>query len=117
MSDINFNIVEESIVFDITSENINFSITDQTLVFEDVKSKVQVLKKSEVKRARHKSIMHSKPVKSYLEKWHKDFVLVPTDKASNNLAVVCKKFYIQQSLKELGIFKILHQIRKRMVLI
>jgi len=40
MSDINFNIVEESIVFDITSENINFSITDQTLVFEDVKSDI-----------------------------------------------------------------------------
>jgi hypothetical protein len=34
MSDINFNIVEESIVFDIKSENINFSISDQTLVFE-----------------------------------------------------------------------------------
>ena len=27
---------------------------------------------------------------------------VPTDKASNNIAVVCKKFYIQKSLEELG---------------
>ena len=34
----------------------------------------------------------------------KKFVLVPTDKASNNIAVICKKFYIEQALKDLGIF-------------
>ena len=73
-------------------------------VFEDVKSKVQLLKRTEAKCARHKSILHSKPVKTYLEELHKHFVLVPTDKASNNIAIVCKKFYIEQSLKELGIF-------------
>ena len=31
-------------------------------------------------------------------------MFVPTDKASNNIAVVCKKFYIEQSMKELDIF-------------
>ena len=29
--------------------------------------------------------------------------MVPTDKASNNTAVVCKSFYIQKSIEELGI--------------
>ena len=88
------------------SEEVDVKLFDEwkCKVFEDVKSKVLTLKKTEAKRARHKSILHSKPVKNYLEKLHQHFVLVPTDKASNNVAIVCKKFYIQQSLKELGIF-------------
>ena len=31
-------------------------------------------------------------------------MFVPTDKASNNIPVVCKKFYVEQSMKELDIF-------------
>ena len=34
---------------------------------------------------------------------HDDFVLVPADKAANNLIVVCKKYYIETLIKELGI--------------
>ena len=30
-------------------------------------------------------------------------VLVPADKAANNVIVVCKKYYIKTSIKELGI--------------
>ena len=44
-------------------------------------------------------------MKAYLEQLQKDFVLVPTDKAGNNIAVVCKKFYIEKSMEELKIFK------------
>ena len=39
-----------------------------------------------------------------MEEVQTHFVFVPTDKASNNIAIVCKKFYIEQSLKELGIY-------------
>ena len=73
-------------------------------VFDDVKAEVQKLKKVNNKHACHKSIMHSKPVKQYLKELHDNFVLVPTDKASNNIAAICKKFYIEQTLKELGIY-------------
>ena len=31
-------------------------------------------------------------------------MFVPTDKASNNIAVICKTFFIEQALKDLGIF-------------
>ena len=37
-----------------------------------------------------------------LETLHKNFVLVPIDKASNNVAVVCKKFYVELILRETG---------------
>ncbi len=40
----------------------------------------------------------------HLKELQKKFVFVPTDKASNNIAVVCKKFYVEQSMKELDMF-------------
>lgn len=88
------------------SEKVDVKVLNEwsSKVFEDVKSKVQKLKRVEAKYCRYRSILHSKPVEAYLKDLHKDFVLVPTDKASNNIAVVCKKFYIEQSLKELDIY-------------
>ena len=50
------------------------------------------MKKVNNKHACHKSIMHSKPVKQYLKELHDNFGLVPTYKASNNIALICKKF-------------------------
>ena len=38
----------------------------------------------------------------YLEEFHRRFVLVPADKASNNILVVCKKYYLDVVLKELN---------------
>ena len=42
-------------------------------------------------------------VKDTLRRLHDDFVLVPADKAANNVIVVCKKFYIETLMKELCI--------------
>ena len=36
---------------------------------------------------------------------HERFVIVPVDKASNNFAIICKTFYINVIMKELGINK------------
>ena len=43
--------------------------------------------------------------KDTLHKLHTNYVLVPTDKAANNVVVVCKKYYIETLVKELGINK------------
>ena len=40
---------------------------------------------------------------SALKNAHARFVLVPIDKASNNVGIICRKFYIQLLNKELGI--------------
>ena len=37
-----------------------------------------------------------------LRRLHDNFVLVPADKASNNIVVVCKKYYYECLLNELG---------------
>ena len=51
--------------------------------------------------------LKSPVISKLLEDLQKDFVFVPTDKASNNISVVCKKFY----MKELDIF--LNSSKKR----
>ena len=51
-------------------------------------------------------VLDRKDVKNYLENFQKEFVLVPTDKASNNISIVCKKFYVKTLLKEVGFFDI-----------
>ena len=73
-------------------------------ILEDVKTKIQLLKRKSSNRKRG-IILHQNDVKTYLEQLQKDFVLVPTDKAGNNIAVVCKKFYIEKSMEELKIFQ------------
>ena len=42
-------------------------------------------------------------MKDTLRRLHDNFVLVPADKAANNVVVVCKKYCIETLIKELGI--------------
>ena len=42
-------------------------------------------------------------MKDTLRRLHDDFVLVPADKAVNNVITVCKKYYIETLINELGI--------------
>ena len=74
-------------------------------VFDAVQKRVKKLKKLRKFQPRQRiRILDSKDVKSYLENFQKEFVLVPTDKASNNISIVCKNFYIKMLLKEVGFF-------------
>ena len=72
-------------------------------VLDSVKSAVQNLKKRRCKKPPSR-ILSSPRVKTYLKEFQKRFVLVQTDKASNNIAVICKKFYVEKSMQELDIF-------------
>ena len=48
-------------------------------------------------------VLDQPDVKDTLHKLHANYVLVPTDKAANNVIIVCKKYYIDALVKELGI--------------
>ena len=48
-------------------------------------------------------ILNDPDVKDTMRRLHDDFVLVPADKAANNVIVVCKKYCIETLIKELGI--------------
>src|SRR5207248_2739470 len=64
------------------------------IVFDAVEKRINKLKTIKKFQSRHrKKILEIKDVREYLENFQKDFVFVPTDKASNNISIVCKEFY------------------------
>ena len=71
-------------------------------VWNDVLQRIKVLEKAS--KAKTRTILGSPSIRTTLQDIHRDYVIVPTDKAANNFAIVCKKFYIEQSMRELGIF-------------
>ena len=50
-----------------------------------------------------KPALEDEEVQSALSDVHNKFVIVPIDKASNNVAIICKRFYIQKLLNEVGV--------------
>ena len=74
----------------------------ETKVLEDISRTIQRLKKRSKKTK--KTILKSPTIFKQLKELQEKFVFVQTDKASNNIAVICKKFYIERSMKELNIF-------------
>merc|ERR1711964_469208 len=47
-------------------------------------------------------ILEKTSVKNSLKLLHSKYVISPIDKASNNVAFICKRFYAQVLVKELG---------------
>ena len=68
-------------------------------IMEKVRFKVKTLSQCQLES---NDIFRCKEVVNYLKFLHERFVIVPVDKASNNFAVICKKFYIEVLMKELG---------------
>jgi hypothetical protein len=60
----------------------------------NIKSKVRTI---------YPSVFSTPEVRNELERLHEEFVLVPADKASNNIGFVCKAHYYNCILNELGI--------------
>ena len=52
-----------------------------------------------------KSVLKQNSVKQYLSDLHTRYVIVPIDKAANNVSIICKKFYVQKLLEEVGLFQ------------
>ena len=71
-------------------------------ILENVNKKISLLKKK-VKPRNTKSIFKDTETGQYLENLQKNVVIVPIDKASSNLAIICKKYYAEVILNELGV--------------
>ncbi len=48
------------------------------------------------------TVLSKSAVKDELQKLHQNYVFVPTDKAANNLTIICKKFYLSLIDKEIS---------------
>ena len=49
---------------------------------------------------RKQQVLKQRACLDFLREFQKHYVLVPADKASNNIIVVCKKYYVEVVLKE-----------------
>ena len=58
--------------------------------------------KTKTKPSSTTPILSDLDVLAYLATLHRKYVVVPIDKASNNFASICKKFYISKFLSEVG---------------
>ena len=52
---------------------------------------------------KHRDCLSSLDVKNTLDNIHKTFVVVPIDKATGNIVLVCKRFYASVITRELGL--------------
>ena len=90
----------------LASSNKNLSGNDMTAwkdkVLVEVDNKIQFLKQK-VSPRKVNPILKKPEVINYLNEIHHKYVLVPIDKAANNIAIICKKFYVKVILQELGI--------------
>ncbi len=66
-----------------------------------ISNRINTLQRHEL-RATPK-ILENSHVKAYLKELHDKYVLVPADKAGNNIIFVCKQFYIRTLMEELGL--------------
>ena len=73
----------------------------EKVVEECIMNKITALKKKYVHKRKKQILKNPKHV-NYLKTFHDSFVLVPADKAGNNVIVICKKYYLQVILEELA---------------
>lgn len=71
-------------------------------VFQLIKSKLNKIQLNP--RRPQKEALKNKETLEYLKKLKEQFVLTPVDKASNNISIICKKFYIKTVLTEVGLW-------------
>ena len=67
---------------------------------ECVRQRITSLRKKHINRRRVHILKKKYHLRS-LEELHNKYVLVPADKAAQNVIVVCKKYYLQVVLKEI----------------
>ena len=71
-------------------------------ILQLVDQRISVLKSRNVPSAT-KPILQDEQTLTSLAEIHSRYVVVPIDKAANNVALICKRYYIQKLLNEVGI--------------
>ena len=59
--------------------------------------------------------LSSPDVKQALDDIHQNYIVVPIDKATNNVALVCKRFYASVIVEELGLVNKLHSLQGKLI--
>ena len=71
-------------------------------ILEKVDTKIALLN-TRIRPRKTNPVLKDPEFIEYLKSLHDRYVLVPIDKAANNVAIICKRYYVQVILKEIGI--------------
>ena len=100
--------IESSLTLSIHSLATKYDLSIESLsawkakILELVDDRVRILSSRKIPSVT-KPILQDEDVKTSLAELHSKFVVVPIDKAANNVALICKRFYIQKLLDEVGV--------------
>ena len=71
-------------------------------VLELVDLDIEKLKRK-IKKQQTNPVLKQPEVVNYLNLFHEKYVMTPIDKASSNVSVICKRYYVEVILKEIEI--------------
>ena len=100
--------IESSLISSIDNLAIKYNLSVESFsawknkILEFVDRRVNVLNKKKTPSPT-KPVLQDEDVLASLSELHSRFVVVPIDKAANNVALICKRFYIQKLLDEVGV--------------
>ena len=100
--------IESSITSSISSLATKYNLSETTFlswkskILDLVEKRINILKSRGVPGV-VKPVLKDKEVLKSLSDLHSKFVVVPIDKASSNVAIICKRYYIQKLLNEVGV--------------
>ena len=75
----------------------------RNIVINEIDIRIEELNTNFTLIRQSKTSLKNNDVKQSLSELHDKFILTPIDKATNNIAIICKRFYILTLLKELGL--------------
>ena len=100
--------INSSLTSAIDSLSAKYDITKELLlpwknkILNLVDERIKILKAKNIPSTT-KKVLEDEDAVSALKDLHSKFVVVPIDKASNNVAIICKRYYIQTLLNEVGV--------------
>ena len=100
--------IKSSLTLAIDKLAARYNITIESLlpwknkILQEVDQRIKILKAKKTPSTT-KAVLEDEDEVTALNDLHSNFVVVPIDKASNNVAIICKRYYIQTLLEEVGV--------------
>ena len=82
-------------------------------ILQEVKNNIISLK-HQIKVHKTNPVLKQDAVIEYLNELHEKYVLIPIDKTTNNIVIICKKYCVTVILKEIGILDVGNEIMKKL---
>ena len=93
---------KKNLIYDIAVYLNNITDKSNRPFDEWIKLVIEDINKSQITHYKNNHIRWNDSTKDFLNNFQKSYVITTVDKANQNYSIICKEFYIQQLLKEVG---------------